>query len=151
MIRIEIFRDRPQGLLGLSLKAYINKVLERFAMEKCSLRVIPIQTGEKFNLMQCPKNELEHTQMEKISYASFVGSLMYAQTYTKPDTGFVVEMLGRYQSNPRLDHWKGAKKVLRYLQGTKECMLTYKRSNHLKMIGYSDLDFVRYMFFFFFF
>ena len=65
-----------------------------------------------------------NTQMEKISYASFVGSLMYAQTYTKPDTGFVVEMLGRYQSNPRLDHWKGAKKVLRYLQGTKECMLT---------------------------
>ena len=61
MIRIEIFRDRPQGLLGLSLKAYINKVLERFAMEKCSLSVIPIQKGEKFNLMQCPKNELEHT------------------------------------------------------------------------------------------
>jgi len=41
-----------------------------------------------------------------------------------------------------LDHWKAAKKVLRYLQGTKDHMLTYKRSNHLDVIGYTDSDFV---------
>jgi len=45
---------------------------------------------------------------------------MYAQTCTKPDISFVVGMLGRYQGNPELDHWKDAKKVLRYLQGTKK-------------------------------
>ena len=50
-------------------------------------------------------------------------------------------MLGRYQSNPGLDHWKAAKKVLRYLQGTKDHMLTYKRFDHLEMIGYTDSDF----------
>jgi len=52
-----------------------------------------------------------------------------------------VGMLGRYQSNPGLDHWKVAKKVLRYLQGTKDHMLTYKRSDHLEVIGYTDSDF----------
>jgi len=41
-----------------------------------------------------------------------------------------------------LDHWKAAKKVLRYLQGTKNHMLTYKRSDHLEVIGYTDSDFV---------
>ena len=51
-------------------------------------------------------------------------------------------MLGRYQSNPGMDHWKSAKKVLRYLQGTKDYMLTYKRSNNLEVIGYSDSDYV---------
>ena len=50
-------------------------------------------------------------------------------------------MLGRYQSNPGIDHWKAAKKVLRYLQGTKEHMLTYRKSDHLEVIGYSDSDF----------
>ena len=34
VIGIEIFRNRPQGLLGLSQKAHINNVLERFRMEK---------------------------------------------------------------------------------------------------------------------
>ncbi|KAA0048413.1 retrotransposon protein, putative, Ty1-copia subclass [Cucumis melo var. makuwa] len=47
-----------------------------------------------------------------------------------------------YQSNPRMDHWKAANKVLRYLQGTKDYMLAYKRSDHLEVIGYSDSDFV---------
>ncbi|XP_074305407.1 secreted RxLR effector protein 161-like [Silene latifolia] len=50
-------------------------------------------------------------------------------------------MLGWYQGNPEMDHWKATKKVLRYLQGTKELMLTYRRSNHLEMIGYSDSDY----------
>ena len=138
MIGIEIFRDRSQGLLGLSQKAYINKVLERFGMQNCSASVVPIQKGDKFSLNQCPKNELEHRQMENIIYASIVGSIMYAQTCTRPDISFVVGMLGRYQSNPGLDHCQAAKKVLRYLQGTKDHMLTYRRSNQLEVIGYSD-------------
>ena len=51
-------------------------------------------------------------------------------------------MFGRYQSNPGMKHWKTAKKVLRYLQETKDHMLTYRRSDHLKVIGYSDSNFV---------
>ncbi|KAA0056358.1 Retrovirus-related Pol polyprotein from transposon TNT 1-94 [Cucumis melo var. makuwa] len=70
--------------------------------------------------------------METIPYASIVGSLLYAQTCTRPDISFVVGMLGKYQSNPRMDHWKAAKKVLRYLQGTKDYMLTYKRFDLLE-------------------
>ena len=80
--------------------------------------------------------------MKDIPYASIVGSLMYAQTCTRPYINFVVEMLGRYQSNPGMDHWKAAKKVLRYLQGTKDHMLTYRRSDHLDVVGYSDLDYM---------
>ena len=79
---------------------------------------------------------------EGIPYASTVGSLMYAQTCTRLDISFAVGMLGRYQSNPGLDHWKVAKKVMRYLQGTKDYMLTFKRSDNLEVIGYSDSDFV---------
>ena len=112
-------------------------------MEKCSASVVPIQKGDKFSLNQCPKNELERSQMEKIPYASIVGSLMYGQTCTRPDISFAVKILGRYQSNPRVDHWKAAKKVLRYLQETKDHMLTYKRYGHLKVIGYLDSDFAR--------
>ena len=52
-------------------------------------------------------------------------------------------MLGRYQSNPGLDHWKVAKKVLRYLQGTKWYKLTYRKSDNLEVIGYSDSDFAK--------
>lgn len=33
VITTEIFRNRSQGLLRLSSKAYINKILERFEMD----------------------------------------------------------------------------------------------------------------------
>ncbi|XP_047161041.1 secreted RxLR effector protein 161-like, partial [Vigna umbellata] len=79
--------------------------------------------------------------MESIPYASIVRSLMYAQICTLPDISFVVGMLGRYQSNPGMDHWKNAKKAFRYPQSAKDYMLTYKRSYHLKVIDYSDSDY----------
>ena len=78
VIGIEIFQDRSRGLLGLSQKAYIERVLQRFKIVNCSASVAPIQKGDKFSLMQCPQNELEQKQMEGIPYASTVRSLMYA-------------------------------------------------------------------------
>ncbi|RVW47187.1 Retrovirus-related Pol polyprotein from transposon TNT 1-94 [Vitis vinifera] len=47
--------------------------------------------GDRFNLDQCPKNDLEREQMKNIPYASAVGSLMYAQVCTRPDIAFAVE------------------------------------------------------------
>ena len=73
-------------------------------MKNCLPSVSPIVKGDRFNLNQCPKNYLEREQMKNIPYASTVGSLMYAQVCTRPDIEFVVGMLGRYQSNPGLDH-----------------------------------------------
>nr|XP_043615838.1 secreted RxLR effector protein 161-like [Erigeron canadensis] len=81
--------------------------------------------------------------MRMIPYASVVGSIMYAQVCTRPDIAYIVGMLGRYLSNPGLAHWKAAKKVLRYLQGTKDYKLTYRRSDDLEVVGYSDSDFAK--------
>ena len=141
VIGIKIHRDRFRGILGLSQETYINKVLERFRMKDCSPSVSPIVKGDRFNLNQCPKNDLEKEQMKNIPYASAVGSLMYAQVCTRPDIAFAVGMLGRYQSNPGIDHWRAAKKVMRYLQGTKDYKLMYRRTSNLEVVGYSDSDF----------
>ena len=104
VIGIKIHRDRSRGILGLSQETYINKVLERFRMEDCSPSVAPIMKGDKLSLNQCPKNDLEKESMKNIPYASVVGSLMYAQVCTRPDIAYAVGVLGRYQSNPGVDH-----------------------------------------------
>ena len=110
-------------------------------MQLCSVSDAPIMKGDKFNERQCQKNDLEREQMQKIPYALAVESLMYAQTCIRPDISFAVRMLGRYQSNPGMEHKKAAKKVMRYLQGIKDYILTYRRSDQLEVIGYSDSDF----------
>src|ERR1044072_5174210 len=141
VIGIKIHRERSRGILGLSQETYINKVLERFNMKDCSPSVAPIVKGDKLNLSQCPKNDFEREHMNNIPYASAVGSLMYAQVCTRPDIAYAVGVLGRYQSNPGIDHWRTAKKVMRYLQGTKNFKLMYKRTDVLEVIGYSDSDY----------
>ena len=42
--------------------------------------------------------------MKNIPNASVVGSLMYAHICTIPDFAFAVEVLGRYQTSPSMDH-----------------------------------------------
>ena len=141
VLGLKIQRDRNKGILGLSQKAYIERILKRYSMEHCKPGNTPVAKGDKLSLNQCPKTELEKSEMRQIPYASVVGSLMYAQVCTRPDIAYITGMLGRYLSNPGMDHWKAAKRVLRYLQRTKDHMLTYRRSDKLEVIGYTDSDF----------
>ncbi|KAM2802814.1 hypothetical protein PS2_046075 [Malus domestica] len=67
---------------------------------------------------------------------------MYTLVCTRPDLAFIISVLGRFQSNAGEAHWNARKKVLRYLQKTKSHMLVYRKTNHLVLEGYSDLDFV---------
>ena len=55
---------------------------------------------------------------------------------------FFVGLLDRYLSDPNQSHWKAAKKFLRYLQGTKDLMLTYRHTNTLEVVCFRDSDYL---------
>ncbi|KAG8496840.1 hypothetical protein CXB51_008132 [Gossypium anomalum] len=133
-IDLEVFLDYHKRAISIK---YSKGLACRIADQ-----VTPLSLKEtKFSLTQCPKSNLEIQEMKKIPYASAVGSLMYAQVCTHPDIAYIFGMLGRYLSNPGIDHWIAAKRVIRYLQRTKDYMLTYKKSDLLEVIGYFDSDF----------
>lgn len=67
---------------------------------------------------------------------------MYVQTCILPYSSFVVRMLGRYKNTLRINHWKAVKKVLRYLQGMNDYIITHKRFDDLEVIVHSDSNFV---------
>jgi hypothetical protein len=86
-------------------------------MHECSTTHVPFMKGDKLGTFQSPRNQLEINEMKSIPYASAVGSIMYAQVCTRPDLAFVTELLGRFQSNPGIKHWKAAKKNLALFVG----------------------------------
>ena len=96
VLHIEKNRDRTKGVLGLSQKVFIEKMLVRYNMQKCAATPIPFAKGDKFGEYQCPKNKLELDEMRDKPYASAFGSLMYAQVCTHPDLAHVSRILGRY-------------------------------------------------------
>jgi hypothetical protein len=73
-------------------------------MHACNHVPTPIVKGDKYESFQSPRNQYEIDQMNLVSYALAVRSLMYAQVCTCPDLAFVTRMLGRYQKNPSKEH-----------------------------------------------
>jgi hypothetical protein len=104
VLGIEIHRDRRKGVLGLSQKTYLEKVLKKYSMHMCKPSPAPIVKDDRFREFQCPKNQYEIDRMKAVRYASAIGSLQYAQVCTRPDLAFVTGLLGRFQSNPGIEH-----------------------------------------------
>ena len=49
VLSIKILRDRANEVLKLSQRTYIEKILKRFNMHKCSSTRAPIVKGDKFS------------------------------------------------------------------------------------------------------
>ncbi len=48
---------------------------------------------------------------------------MYAMLCTRLDVNLAVSLVGRYQSNPGMEHWPAVKNILKYLKRTKDMFL----------------------------
>ena len=57
VLGIQTHRDQTRSILGLSQRAYIDKVLSRFGIKSNEPGDTPIVKGDKFSLLQCPRNE----------------------------------------------------------------------------------------------
>lgn len=77
--------------------------------------------------------------MNKVPYASAVGSLMYAMVCTRSDITHVVGVISRFLSSPDKEHWNAMKWILRYLRGTSKMSL-YFGIGKPELIGYTDVD-----------
>jgi hypothetical protein len=64
ILGIEIRRDRSKRVLGLSQNAYIEKVLKKFSVHKCSISPASIVKGNRYGDFQCPRNQYELDQMK---------------------------------------------------------------------------------------
>ena len=79
--------------------------------------------------------------MIRVTYASAIGSIMYAMICTRPDVSYALSMVSRYQENPGPSHWTAVKNILKYLRNTKDMLLVYGGEQELKVRGYSDASF----------
>ena len=60
---------------------------------------------------------------------------------TRPDMMFVVSLISRYMENPTELHLLAAKRVLRYLKGTTEFGIFYKKRGDDELAAYTDSDY----------
>ena len=90
VLGIQLFRDWNNRMIALSQSSYIDKVLKKFAMQDSKKGGQPSRTGITLSLDDCLKTSEEKVYMEKVPYASAVGSLMYAMLCTRPNICYAV-------------------------------------------------------------
>src|SRR5665213_104855 len=84
----------------------------------------------------------QKSNMDKVQYASAVGSIMYAMICTRPDMSYALSVLSRYQSNPGDPHSQAVKNILKYLRRTMDQFLVFGgEDNGLVITGYTDASF----------
>jgi hypothetical protein len=132
---IQVQRDRQAQTITINQHGYINMILKRFGMSESNAVSTPIATGTKL-IKAMEDNEL----VDPKQYQSIVGSQMYAMLCTRPDIAFGVSMVSQFNSEPTSTHEAVTKRILRYLNGTKDWGITFQGNVGLKLEAYSDAD-----------
>ncbi|KAJ0532496.1 putative RNA-directed DNA polymerase [Helianthus annuus] len=122
------------GEIGIKQTGYINKILKDVDMLSCNDTKTPMTPGT-----QLTKTE-EGDLVDATHYRSLIGSLRYL-LHTRPDLCYPVSLLSRFMQEPKEQHLKAVKQILRYIKGTKEHGIIYRRQGGCKITGYSDSSF----------
>ena len=76
----------------------------------------------------------------KSNFRSLIGCLNYLALSSRIDTCFAADALSSFVENPEEVHWKAAKRVLRYLRGTMNQAITFRKTQVLDLLKFSNAD-----------
>ncbi|GKB92076.1 ribonuclease H-like domain, reverse transcriptase, RNA-dependent DNA polymerase [Tanacetum coccineum] len=120
---IEVTQNK--GNISIKQSAYANKILKEAGM---------LESNE--TVTRLTKNT-EGTLVNSTEYRSLIGCLRYL-LHTRPDLSYSVGLLSRFMQEPKEQHMKAIKQVLRYVKGTKDYGITYKHNGGNIIQGFSD-------------
>jgi len=114
---------------------YTKKLLKKFKLEDC----------KEMNTLMHPtcnsSKEYTGTKVDQKLYGGMICSLLYL-TASRPDILFSVCLCARFQLDPRESHLTVVKRIFRYLKGTTNLELLYRKSLDYKLTGFCDADYV---------
>ena len=112
---------------------YALDLLNKFKMKDCKEIKTPFLSGVK--LEEADSSPMVNNTL----YRKLIGCLLYLK-HTRPDICYVVSVTSRFMDQPQEIHWKAAKRILNFVQGTRTHGIFYKAKSDLKLIGFTDSD-----------
>jgi hypothetical protein len=113
---------------------YTKELLKKFKLEDCKEMNTPMH--QTYTLSK----EDNGTKVDQNLYRGMIGSLLYL-TASRPNILLSVCLYARFQSDPRESHLTAVKRIFRYLKGTTNLGLLYRKSLDYKLVGLCDADY----------
>lgn len=126
---------RRKDSIILDQSDYIKRLLTKFNMTDCKSVLTPMAVNSKFD-----KSNDKCLDDNIYKYRQLLGSLMYLSVCTRPDISYACSQLSQYSTCFDMDHWRAAKRVLRYLAGTLNYGLYFSKGNNLEITAFADAD-----------
>lgn len=135
---IEIERRRETREAWIHQEAYVDHLCEEYGLEEANPVSLPMDPNHPFGQdtdIFPDVADLTH------AYRKIVGELTYLATCSRPDIAQAVQRLAQQCANAKPCHYAAAKRLLRYLKGTKSLRIHYGNPNvnHLPY-AFSDSD-----------
>jgi transposase InsO family protein len=121
--------------ISLSMEYYWNKLMTKFKVQNDEIENAPLKS--KILRSECPA---EPDEKMKNSYLQIIGSIIYGYTHCRLDLAFPVNMLTRIMHSPAEKHYDLLRKLLHYINGTKNWTLNYYKDATV----FYGMDFVFY-------
>lgn len=119
--------------LAVTQRQYIRTMLTDVGLENC--RPVPTPMIEKQKL----EPSMDAPLADPTKYQQMVGKLIFL-SHTRPDIAFAVSIVSRFMNKPQEPHAQAVKHIYRYLQGTTDFALLYRRGEEADLYGYTDAD-----------
>lgn len=128
---MRVCRNRAEGTLTIDQTNYVKKLLIKFGMENCNIAATPMEVNLKLDKAgKCNVN---------LPYRELIGGLMYLSVSTRPDISFTCSKLGQFLNCYDKEHFLAGKRVLRYLAGTAQNKLLFKKGEaNLELFADAD-------------
>ena len=128
-----IFKDL--STIAINQTGYIDRMINRFGMTNAVSAPTPLNTS--LPLVKARNNERRANLTE---CQELIGSLNHAVVFSRPDISYAVSQLSQFLTDPTSVHMAAAKRVLRYLKGTRNLSIVYcggDRSS-IHIYGFAD-------------
>ena len=131
---IKVERDRIAGTIKISQPSYIKDIIEKAGMTGCNSVSTPMDRNLSLVATEEPQSDPK--------YANLIGMLMWASISTRPDISYATSLLARFTHANGPEHLTAVKHVFRYLSGTIDHGITYRKSDTPEdPVMYTDSDY----------
>lgn len=112
---------------------YVREVLKNFGLEDSKPVETPMVIGCKLS------KEDDSKEVNATLYRSMIGKLQYV-VHSRPNIAHAVEIVSRFQANPKESHMVDVKRNFRSLKGTEDYGLWYDHKGGLTLSVFTDID-----------
>jgi len=126
-------KQHPNGIF-IGQEKYFKDILKKYKMNEAKIMTTPMHPSSSLD-----RDESGKSISEK-EYRSMIGSLLYL-TASRPDIVFAVNLCARFQTCAKEYHLTTVKRIFRYLVGTTDLGLWYRKCSSFDLVAYCDVDY----------